>query len=250
MKRPLTPEEIFRLKERFAIAPALDCLSDRVLPAAAMTEASECARAMAIVTDRAGYPNQKVTASTFVKRYAKHTAAAAFYAMSVMNLKLDWSAEKCLADTDFVTAPRDARVGLTDFTAEAMPEPFDEAARHRAIDALLHDLFAAHFTPMVAALKAATKVNAQILWENVAEAVYPVYDRVPDDVSLEGLVRLKTDYEYLINGILPDVFGLSFNPLKKFDLYDEAGRRVRKTCCLRYQVSRYCRNCPLRHKAH
>ena len=250
MKRPLTPDEILLLRERFALAPAIERFSESVLPAASLCDPQACAEAMAATAERAGYPNQKVTASTFVKRYAKHTAAAAFYAMSVMNLKLDWSADKCLADTAFVTAPRTACAGLTDWTGEAMPDLFDEAARHEAIDALVHDLFAEHLTPMVTALKAATKVNAQILWENVAEAVYPIYDRVPEDVSLEGLVRLKTDYAYLLNGIAPEVFGLDFNPLKKFDLHDEAGRRTRKTCCLRYQVSRYCRNCPLRHKAH
>ena len=250
MTRKLTLEESWALTENFALCPAAERNPDSTLPVTDFIKDDVCTEKLKRVMEVCEYPNLKVTASTFTKRYSIHTAAAAFFAMSVLNVKLNWKAENCWADLDFVGAPRRARMPLEDWTCEELPDAMDPDARHAAIDELVHELFAEHLTPLFAAFKATSKVNAQILWENMAERVYPVYESQMEGISLEALVRLKTDFDYLLNGIAPEAFGLDFNPLKKFDLHDEYGRRTRKTCCLRYQVSRYCRNCPLRNKKH
>ncbi len=250
MSRQLTLDESWTLTENFALCPVAERNPDSTLPVTDLIEEEVCLEKLNRVMEVCGYPNLKVTASTFTKRYSIHTAAAALFAMSVLNVKLNFKAENCWADLDFVGAPGRTRVPLEDWTCEDLPDAMDPEARHAAIDKLIRELFAEHLTPLFGTLKATSKVNAQILWENMAERVYPIYERQMDDISLEALVRLKTDFDYLMNGIAPETFGLDFNPFKKFDIHDEYGYRTRKTCCLRYQVSCYCRNCPLRHKQH
>lgn len=246
MTRKPTLEEVLTLMERCHWVDAKDRNINTCTPLTELMDPTCCKAKLEALAETLGYPNTKVTASTVTKRHALMTVAAAFWAMSIWNVKLNLRAENCWLDLNYADGPRMAKLPVNCWEVEELPDVLDEEARRSAVEAYVRELFCEHITPLWTSLREASHVNVQILWENLAERVYQLYEGEYEDLSLEALVRLKTDFDYLVNGLAPETFGLDFNPLKKFDLRDENGRRVRKTCCLRYQVSRYCGNCPLR----
>ena len=246
--RDLRPEEVAILREKFYWVAADERVVPQTTPLADWLDLDTARERIARVTDELGYPNTKLTASTVTKRHSLLTVAAAFFAISVLNVRVDLAPENCWLDLNYAEGPWLAKLPVNAWQGEDLPPVWEEEARRAAVKAAVRELFLQHITPFWSVLREAGRVNAQILWENLAERVYAVYEHKYEDLSLEALVRLKTDFAWILNDLEPADVGLDFNPFQKFNLRDEEGHRIRKTCCLRYQVSHYCHHCPLEKK--
>ncbi len=193
-------------------------------------------------------PNSLVTASQFSKRYAFLLTAPFFSSVTLFNRILDVSLGNCRIQPDYEYGLM--RPALYLHNANTRETSIN---REQELYIGLETTFRDHLTPVWERLSTLTSVPVQILWENTSVYFYWLYETsFHDHPGLASAERVSEDYQMILEAPT-ECFGLKENPLKKFKhpkqtlLKSEPPVRVRKTCCLYYEVNQerfFCKNCP------
>ncbi|WP_141501791.1 ferric iron reductase [Paenibacillus luteus] len=242
-------EEWDYLNSQFGLCEYDSARSDYSLRASDLLDMELCSDYLDSLTALLQSPSRMITASQFFKRYAFVTSVPLLYAMTVYNKGLDLSAENCFLES----SPDHSwleHVSLSDIDA-AMPETIERQVWR---DQVILNLFAGNIGKLIAVMSSAANVPKPILWENVAVRVFSLYEKrigVRDELKEQS--RGQADFKYLILQAPGVLFGEKKNPLSQFygkptcSSVSNSSMRVRKTCCLYYEVSsveEYCSNCP------
>lgn len=191
--------------------------------------------------DATSAPNLKTAASLFIKHYARVTVASTLHHLAQYNGALRMPPAKLSLGADNKTLYVKNQAELWVYLSK------DE--REVGRQQLLHELFSLHITPLFNAMKEATSVPYNILWENVAVRINSIYRKMlAQQVSEEIHQQVKSDFQFLqqAEGTL---FDCNKNPISTYlNLeYPRNSSKTRRTCCFNYQVGKqeYCGICPL-----
>jgi ferric iron reductase protein FhuF len=249
MHRQLNKEEISILKGmRFSseIAPSSLLIEMELF----LVDEQRFYQYFELIKEKIGSPNDKVTASIFLKRYA-FLAVIYFYAMTAWNKRLNINVNNLVLisnEKDKLWLPS---FSFTDLSfVEATPASREEWRRET-----VRLLFAENLSPVIERLTQKTKISKYILWENIAVYIFWLYETVfekENDVSIR--TQAHFDLDFLINQAPGDIFGgCNQNPLVRnytvpvFIKETGDGVRIRKTCCFSYELDnnpKRCNTCP------
>lgn len=183
-------------------------------------------------------PNIRITASLFMKQYARLTIAAVLYQMGSKNRYVTLPLASCYIGEDRKLFVDQEQVVWNEWTS---------GTREEWLDRSLRPLFTYHITPVISMLQQTAKVSSSILWENVAVRMNSFYRvLLQEDLSHEQRNHLiKRDFSFLKQAT-GDLFGLEVNPLSSY-LHLDTSFNTRRTCCMYYLVGKkeYCGVCPL-----
>jgi len=243
----LTPAERTYLQTAFRLR-TLSEADVRSLTASALLDAETCRRMLTTVMPLTGAPDLAIAASLFVKRLAFLTTGNVLYAMSVFDkgliLSLSDSRVEYAHDNGLWTSSLPA-----DMTESVAPADEREQWREMIVGALFKDFL----SPVLTILSQVSGIPLHILWENIAVRVYSLYQGRMEGLDPQQEQRRQTDYDWLLTQADAAIFGLPWNPLKRFNRppkQNGAGEKIRfrRTCCFYYKATRpaeYCHNCPL-----
>lgn len=244
----LTPKEWEELPSRFAMTSKeveRPLLSSMLV--AELLDKENCARYLDWLGAHIGAPSRRVTASMLAKRYAYLVVSPMLHAMTMYNKGLGLSLGNCRLITPDYSGLLPERSKFPELLLDGQPVMMsipDAGGRLPWRDEILRELFAGHIAPLFRALAEAGGVPQAILWENTAVRIAPVFE---DVLSIE---TARNDYNYIVEGAAAELFGQRRNPLSSFlePASPKAAflaERVRKTCCLYYEMApEYCRKCP------
>ncbi|MFJ7728415.1 siderophore-iron reductase FhuF [Neobacillus sp. NPDC097160] len=203
------------------------------------------------LSDTLGAPNEKITASIFIKRYA-FLAVMSLYAMTAWNKQLDVSLDNVLMEKAESGENWLPAFSLKDATVKDL-DPNENRSEWRKL--VLKDLFANHIYPIIAKLEKSFGISKLILWENIAVYLFWLYESELKDSENDNVTD---DFRFLLFEAEGQLFGANnLNPLQKYfseKMYlperDEEVR-IRKTCCFSYQLpaGKRCKTCPCTHLA-
>ncbi len=244
----LTPKEWEELPSRFVMdAKEIERPLLSSILASELLDKENCVRYLDWLGAHIGAPSRRVTASMLAKRYAYLVIAPVLHAMTGYNKGLGLSLDNCRLITPDYSGILPERTKFPELLLdgqEAMMSipPVGERLSWRY--KTLKRLFSSHISPLFKALAEAGGVPQAILWENAAVRIAPVYE---DVLSIE---TAREDYNYIVSGAPAELFGERRNPLSAFlepasPKVAFLAERVRKTCCLYYEMApEYCRKCP------
>lgn len=220
----------------------------RSLLASALLDDDACREMLTKIMPLIGAPDLAISASLFIKRQAFLTTGNVLYAMSVFDKGLILPPSECRLEYAHDQGLWTSSLPANPIESMA-PTIGREAWREKIVGALFKDLLA----PILESLSRVSTIPMQILWENVAVRVYSLYQGRMDDLDPQQEQRRQQDYLWLLEQADPAVFGLPWNPLKRFNrpLKQTANGknvRFRRTCCFYYKAvngTEYCHNCPL-----
>ncbi|MFK3936875.1 IucA/IucC family C-terminal-domain containing protein [Alkalihalobacillus sp. NPDC078783] len=182
-------------------------------------------------------PNIRITASLFMKQYARITIAAVLYQMGSKNGHVTLPLSSCYVGEDRKLFVDQEQVVWNEWTT---------GSREEWLDRSLRPLFTYHLSPVISTLQQTAKVSSSILWENVAVRINSFYrGLLQEDLSHEQQDLIKKDFSFLKQST-GDLFGLEINPLSPY-LHLDTSFNTRRTCCMYYLVGKkeYCGVCPL-----
>lgn len=195
-----------------------------------------------------GAPNDKVTASMIMKRYA-FFAAMALFTMSHSDRGLNIRTSNVTLVSHYEDGLWLPKFYLKDLSFESV-----SGDRQAWREQYVKDLFANHVYLLMDQLSKITKISKLILWENIAVYLFWLYESVLDDSNEERKRIIEEDFRYLFYEAPGSVFGeYNHNPLTKYDSgkifnpVTEKYIRYRKTCCFSYKLEgnhKRCKTCP------
>ncbi|WLD94156.1 IucA/IucC family C-terminal-domain containing protein [Alkalihalobacillus sp. AL-G] len=193
-------------------------------------------------------PNKLVTASQISKKYAFLMVTPFFASFSLFNLNLNVQSDNCI----IVPKKSDGNL-LPELSLKSLEAKPFETDRRTEMEAGLEQLFRNHISLVWDNLAKVCNSPLPVLWENTATYIYWLYETAllqhADDPLKEGI---KKDFKYILEAP-GECFGLNHNPFKKYYfekqqlLKSDPEIRIRKTCCLYYEISpdrTFCNNCP------
>src|SRR5690625_4648852 len=188
-----------------------------------------------MVQDKIGTPNFRVVASMLTKRMAFY-AVIHLYAMTVLEKRL------CI-NPDHVQLINDlSSLWLPDFYFGEMKVEEVGEDRSQPRDEMMQHVFRDVLTPVVQLLSKQVKLPERVMWENIVNYIFWLYeDIIPTVHAAELKKRAREDFDYIIHKAHGNLFGsYESNPLTPFDrdlVFNETLNepvRIRKTCCLAY----------------
>lgn len=195
-------------------------------------------------------PINYVKASLFAKRYSYMIIASSLYAMTMYNKAFNYSVENCQIESVYDNNIWLPNVRLTDWH---VTEP-EECSRNEWRDEVVKTIFAGHIAKVWRTLSKTANIPIATLWENTAIYVYWLYEkRIGEAATEQQKCRIDEDFHYLLHTAPAALFGLTKNPLARFNSpqytvsTSDQQIRVRKTCCYYYQISpdeTCCSTCP------
>ncbi|TFE22867.1 IucA/IucC family C-terminal-domain containing protein [Cohnella luojiensis] len=249
-----TPEEIDVLVKdhRLALEPSADRRYS--MPATVLLDQDKSLAYLDKVGSIFEAASNVANASLFAKRYSFLIIASSLYAMSRYDKSLDYSIGNCHVESHHQGQTWLPKVRLTDWQVTAP----GEGGRNEWRDQVIRNVFADNLSKAWRALSKSASVSISVLWENTAIYVYWLYEnKFMEGADAELKVRLQADYDYLRSEAPAHLFGVTKNPLAKFDspkvvtCASDHPIRIRKTCCYYYLASDesndFCSSCPKRH---
>ncbi|MCF6136258.1 IucA/IucC family C-terminal-domain containing protein [Pseudalkalibacillus berkeleyi] len=192
-------------------------------------------------------PSRLVAASQFSKKYAFLITVPFFSSFTLFDQVLNIDIDQCSVQPDSKKGFKGPRLMLK--SERTSPTATDrEGAVHNAIE----KVFKNHVRLVWERLNEAASVPMPVLWENTAIYIYWLYETSLLKHDLVAQRKIQEDFDLLLEAP-GECFGLNENPLKKFhhekrELLKSAPLvRVRKTCCLYYEVNeerKFCKTCP------
>ena len=243
----LTSEEHTYLQTVFRLR-SLAQADWRSVPGEALRDAQTCREVLVRVMPLIGAPDQAIAASLFAKRVAFLASGSVLYAMSVFDKGLPLSLTACRLEY-----AHDNGLWTSSLPADITATGYAPGARDAWRETIVSTLFRTFFAPLWQSLSQVSGLPEHILWENTAVRVYSLYQGRMEGLSADQEKRQQADFAWLLEEADPSLFGLPWNPLRRFRRplqKDVAGNRVRfrRTCCFYYktvQPVEYCHNCPL-----
>jgi len=217
-----------------------------------LLDGERCAAYLDRLTEALQSPSRLHTASLFAKRYAFITVGPSLYAMTRYNKGLKVSIANAFL------GPSEERVGMWPPQIYLNDVEVTEPAagkREEWREDIVRGLFAGNVAKLWRNLSIVARVPMPILWDNTAVRLFSIYEkRLGTGASREEQLRIEDDFAYLVHSAQGVLFGESENPFTTLyggdvpvDQSSTQGVRMRKTCCLYYQVSargEYCSACP------
>ena len=243
----LNPDELAYLRKAFRLR-ALEEADVRSVVSGEMLNADICADVLDTIVPLIGAPDRAIAASLLTKRLSFLLTGNVLYGMSVFDkglpLSLYASRLEYAHDNGLWSSSLPVDVTVTHY----LPDQRD-AWRETVVGALFRDYLA----PLWQSLARVSGLPEAILWENTAVRVYSLYQGRMEGLNAQQAQRQQADFAWLIAEADPALFGLNWNPLKRFRRPAQrngAGEavRFRRTCCFYYKASQpveYCLNCPL-----
>lgn len=243
----LRDEERAYLQSAFHLR-SLTQADERSVAGEAMQDEHICREVLTRVMPLVGAPDLAIAASLFSKRIAFLASGIVLYAMSVFDrgllLSLSRSRLEYAHDDGLWTSSLPLDVVVTDHAP---------GSRDEWREMVVSMLFRGFFSPLWQSLSQVSNVSEHILWENTAVRIYSLYESRMEGLNEQQEHQKKTDFEWLLNQADPALFGLSWNPLKRFRRPLQTSMtgkmvRFRRTCCFYYKAAKpeeYCQNCPL-----
>ncbi|WP_332604923.1 IucA/IucC family C-terminal-domain containing protein [Acinetobacter sp. ESBL14] len=245
-------EEWKILSESLALINAQERRIENCIEVSMLLDHERCEKLLFELTPVIHSPSIKITASLLSKRYAFLATASSLYAMTVFNKGIDFSADNCFLDFSFEQRLWRSKMPVKDLSYSL---PHDHRAQWR--EDIVKKIFADNLAQVWQVFVDVSKVNPRILWENTAVRVFSLYEKRIQKINNCAVQRnLQEDFRYLLEQAPPEVFGLSDNPLKRFNfkkirvVETDEEVRYRKSCCFYYKASdpvEYCSTCPLVH---
>jgi ferric iron reductase protein FhuF len=243
----LTDEERAYLHTAFRLC-SLAQADARSVAGEAMQDEKICREVLEGVMPLTGAPDLAIAASLLSKRVAFLASGSVLYAMSVFDkglpISLNCSRLEYAHDNGLWTSSLPVAVVATGYA------PGTRATwREAVVSALFRDFF----SPLWQSLAQVSGVPEHILWENTAVRIYSLYQGRMEGLDENQERRQQADFAWLLEDAAPALFGLPWNPLKRFRRplqKSTSGKmvRFRRTCCFYYkavQPVEYCHNCPL-----
>lgn len=253
MSLEYTQEEIDTLVKDYRLA--LEPSEDRwySMPATDLLDKDKSLAYMDKVASIFEATSNVANASLFAKRYSFLIIASSLYSMSRYDKCLDYSIENCHVESFHQGEFWLPKVRLAEWNV-TMP---GKGGRDEWREQVIRNVFADNLAKAWRALSKSASISISVLWENTAIYVYWLYEnKFMEGADAELKERLQADYDYLRSEAPAHLFGLTKNPLAKFDspkvvsCASDHPIRIRKTCCYYYQASDesndYCSSCPKR----
>ncbi|WP_300003966.1 IucA/IucC family C-terminal-domain containing protein [uncultured Cedecea sp.] len=220
----------------------------RSLSARSLLDTDNCRQMLTTIMPLTGAPDLGIAASLFVKRLAFLVTGNVLYAMSVFDKGLVLSLEGCQLEY-----AHDNGLWTSSLSADMKEGNAPAVGREQWREEIVGALFKDFFVPLLDVLSRVGDIPMHILWENVAVRVYSLYQGRMDGLDPQQEQRRRTDYDWLLKQADATVFGLPWNPLKRFNrplkqTITGEQIRFRRTCCFYYKATtpvEYCHNCPL-----
>ncbi|MEN4569143.1 IucA/IucC family C-terminal-domain containing protein [Pantoea agglomerans] len=243
----LTPEEHGFLQKTFGLR-ALAEADARSVPLEYVFDAQCCGELLRRVMPLTGAPDMAIAASLFAKRLAFLATGNVLYAMSVFDKGLPLSLSSCRLEYAHDDGLWTSSLP-TDITATGYLPGERDTWRENVAEAL----FSGFLSPVWQSLAQVSGLPVQILWENTAVRVFSLYQGRMNKLDEEQTQRQHADFNWLTGQASPSLFGLPWNPLKRFYRPFQQNAegepvRFRRTCCFYYKATKpaeYCLNCPL-----
>ncbi len=243
----LTPEEYAFLQTKFRLC-TLAGAGARSVPAESVLDAQRCRALLHRVMPLTGAPDLAIAASLLAKRVAFLATGNVLYTMSVFDKGLPLSLPVSRLDYAHDDGKWTSSLPVNFLATGYLPGERD-AWREKVVGAL----FNGFLSPIWQSLAQVSGLPVQILWENTAVRVFSLYQGRMEGLSERQGLRQQADFNWLVEWADPSLFGLSWNPLKRFRRplqQNAAGKavRFRRTCCFYYKATQpadYCLNCPL-----
>jgi ferric iron reductase protein FhuF len=238
-------KENFRLTERSSASP----LSIKAID---LTDEQQLKIYLMKVREKVEAANLTVAASLFIKRYS-FAVLVALYAMSVLNKRLNFSAENVSIETLDEADP----LWLPSFKFEDLS--FEEASdvdRLTWRDNVLKQIFYHHIDLLFTHIMKVCKLSKLIMWENLYVYICWMYEQLLNDPQLHSIHRrIRSDFQYILKEGKGHLFGtypqnpfLRYDQPEQFNEKDDQEVRIRKTCCFAYLTAmkgKHCKTCPV-----
>lgn len=235
----------FRLSQQITLTEELSISSIDLL------DEEKCLDFMWKLKEKLQAPSCIVAASQFSKRYSFLTMVPSLYAMTMFNKGLDLTIENCHIQSCYQKETWLPHLYLNDMS---VAETTDLNRKHWR-DQVINSIFANNISKVWHSIVRAVNIPISVLWENTAIYVYWLYEkRINEEASEIQHARIHKDFQYLLHEAKGSLFGQTENPLQLFHhkhqslLTSEQPVRIRKTCCLNYQVAtgqkKFCSTCP------
>lgn len=238
------------LNDSFGLIEASQYHNDCCIWLPKLLDHEQCEKLLHQLTPLIHSPSLKVTASLLSKRFAFLATSSSLYAMTVYDAGLNMSAENCYLDYRY-----EQRLWRSKMPLNSLQVNYSKAnTRVEWRDNVLSSLFANNLALLWQVLKEVTNIHPRILWENTAVRVYSLYEKKMNISCPIIRSRIADDYDYLLHKAPPELFGIDYNPLTRYNLpkislvKSEKQIRFRKSCCFYYKATdpeEYCSNCPL-----
>lgn len=244
----LTDEEQAYLQTAFRLR-SLTQADARSVAGEAMRDEHTCREVLTHVMSSIGAPDLAIAASLLSKRIAFLASGSVLYALSVFDKGLPVSLSRSR-----VEYAHDDGVWTSSLPVDVVATDYPPGARDAWREAVVGTLFREFFSPLWQSLSQVSRLPEHILWENTAVRIYSLYQGRMAGLNQQQEWRQQADFSWLLKEADPALFGLPWNPLKRFrrPLQKSASGtmvRFRRTCCFYYKAVQpvaYCHNCPLR----
>lgn len=187
------------------------------------------------------------TAAHLSKQYAYMLVVPVLYTMSAINKGLDASIDNIQIHFKQENGNTVWELNLKNWNA-SIPGSNREVWREQ----LVRDLFE-NLACVWQALQTLTGVSRFMMWENTANYIYWLYEDKLQDLSSDRKKQAQEDFHYLLYEVPAEAFLETFQPLYRYYhpkvhvAWSEQPIRLRKTCCLYYQLNaegQCCHSCP------
>jgi len=243
----LTSEEHTYLQTVFRLRALFEA-DARSVPGETMLDAQTCHNILHRIMPLIGAPDLPIAASLLAKRIAFLATGNVLYALSVFDKGLSLS-----LSTARLEYAHDNGLWTSSLPVDITTTGYLPGKRDAWREAIVGALFKEFLAPLWQSMAKISGLPAQILWENTAVRVYSLYQGRMESLDIHQDHRQQEDFRWLLEQADPALFGLPWNPLKRFYRplqMNAAGKKVRfrRTCCFYYKASKpieYCQNCPL-----
>ncbi|MFC5649597.1 (2Fe-2S)-binding protein [Paenibacillus solisilvae] len=189
-------------------------------------------------------------AATYFVSYLRGLTTAVQSLMSLENAAMDWS----LSNWSLLLVAKD---GYTNLKFRPVNSEITDAApnnRDEWRNRILADFYGKTIQPLIRTLAQEANLSQNQLWATMPTSLYYYKESVITRAEVDSPVykQIISDYEYLVNEMDGNVFGLTRNPLKvKIKMVDNPynpGEQMplKSSCCLAYLTEgrNYCYTCP------
>ncbi|TKD70499.1 siderophore-iron reductase FhuF [Pseudalkalibacillus hwajinpoensis] len=198
------------------------------------------------LVDEGHFPNSIVAGSQFMKRYGLMTLVSSLYAFTMWNKPIVAAPDQLAYRLDTDADSWMMNLVIRDEWRNNWTDRTKERAK------LANELINENLAPIIEAMVKATKLSATILWENAAIYLFWLYETViPTEGDLEQKRRGEEDFHYFLREFNCTSFTCGANPFLPYysekTEREEGLLRIRKTCCLKDQISSEspcCKTCP------
>ena len=194
-------------------------------------------------------PSRLVSGSQFSKKYAFLMIAPFFASFTLFDQVMNFRSNNCELIPDDERGLLFPRLQLKKNDVVSVARMDRKEAVHQALEVV----FNGNLRPVLESINEVASVPMPVLWENTAVYFYWLYETKLHSHDLEiPSSKIQEDFELILEAS-GEYFGQCENPLKKY--YHPKKRllktnppvRVRKTCCLYFEVNperTFCKTCP------